>query len=286
MLTCFEDTDALRALDQRAFTFSHKLLGHPAVSLENLGRVIPALPKEQVFYSSGQLEKSDDFDRAHVEKKNGLSIEETIERIRTSNSYIMVRSPEVDPSFKDLYRQLVDDVGVLMHRRGVGQAPIDAMLYLFIASPNSVTPFHIDRYSTFLMQFGGKKQVTVFPMWDERVVSPDQQEAFVAHTGERPVYRPEAEVLGTTFDFAPGQALHIPFLAGHHVKNGPDDVSVSLSIIFNTKETVAKTKALLLNHQLRSAGLRPRPVGSNTWRDLGKSLVFRTVSKARRTLRR
>jgi|APLak6261678615_1056124.scaffolds.fasta_scaffold00798_3 hypothetical protein len=286
MLTCFEETPDFGSLDREAFTFTHKLMGHPALSLENLGRAIPALPPAQVFYSSGKLDKSDDFDRAHLDRRNGLTIEETIERIRTSDSYVMVRQPETDASFKELYRQLIDDVSTLMKRRGVGAAPSDPMLYLFIASPNSLTPFHIDRYSTFLMQFRGRKTVSVFPMWDERVVTAEESEGFMAQSGVRPKYRPESESLGTAFDFSPGQAVHIPFMAGHHVKNGPDDVSVSLSIIFNTRETVAMSKAMVLNHKLRGAGLKPKPVGHSEWRDLGKSLVYRSLSKVRRTLGR
>src|SRR4051794_35273274 len=90
-LTCFADDIDRERLDHEAFTFRHRLMGHPALSLENLGRVIPALPPSQVFYSSGVLDRRDDFDRAHVDHRNGLSIEETIETIRTSNSYVMVR---------------------------------------------------------------------------------------------------------------------------------------------------------------------------------------------------
>lgn len=284
MLDCFDETPAFEGLDRNAFTFSHQLLDHPALMLSNLGRVIPALPKEQVFYSSGKLDKTDDFDRAHLEKKNGLSIEETMERIRTSDSYVMVRSPEVDETFRDLYRALISDVTELMRRRGVGDVPLDPMLYLFIASPNSITPFHIDRYSTFLMQFRGKKTVTVFPMFDERVVPSVEMEGFMAHAPERPKYRAETEALATPFDFAPGQAVHIPFMAGHHVKNGADDVSVSMSIIFNTSQTRAMSKAMLLNHSLRKRGLAPRPVGRSAWRDLGKALAFRSLSKVKRAL--
>ena len=204
----------------------------PYVSLAlvcSLG-VALSLPRAQVFYSSGRLQKSDDFDRAHVEHRNGLTIEETIETIRTSDSYIMVRSPETDASFAELHRELVSDVAALMRARGVGLQPLDAKLYLFIASPDSVTPFHIDRYSTFLMQFQGEKEVTVFPPWNESVVTARECEAFMARSGERPPFRPEAERLATRFHFRPGEALHIPFVAGHHVRNGPRDVSVSMSI--------------------------------------------------------
>ena len=48
MLQCFEGTLDRDQLDRRAFMFKHKLLGHPALSVQNLAKVIPALPANQV----------------------------------------------------------------------------------------------------------------------------------------------------------------------------------------------------------------------------------------------
>jgi len=282
-MKCFSGTLPFERLDREAFTFKHGLLGHPALSLDNLERVLPSLPPQQVFYSKGLLKESDDFDRAHVEHSNGLSLKQTIETIRTSNSYIMVRSPESDESFGPLFRDLKADVEELMRGRGdVGSEAVDALLYLFIASPNSVTPFHVDRYSTFLMQFSGSKEVCVFPQWDERVVSAADCEAFMSHTGRRPEWRPSAEPLATSFHFKPGDALHIPFMAGHLVRNGAEEVSVSMSIIFNTAETVMQMKALMLNQRIRSPlqrmGLAPTAVGSHTGRDRLKANFWNSAA--------
>jgi len=289
-LTCFADDIRRDLLDRQAFTFKHKLMGHPALSLENLGRVLPALPPKQVFYSSGLLKEGDDFDRASVDHPNGLTIEQTIENIRTSNSYIMVRAPEADPSFAPLFQELHADVDALMRERGVGTRATGAMLYLFIASPGSVTPFHIDRYSTFLLQFRGTKEVGVFPQWDPRVISPQVREGFVAHAGVRPEWRPEAETLAQRFHFNPGDALHIPFVAGHYVRNGLEDVSISMSIIFNTDETVRQSQAMLLNHRLRSGfrplGLSPHPVGQAPWRDHLKAGLWAAGSRVAHALGR
>lgn len=272
-------------LDREPFTFRHRLLGHPALSLQNLGRAIPALPASQVYYSSGRLERSDDFDRAHVDHANGLSIEETIETIRTSDSYIMVRAAETDASFQPLFRELVSDVQELMRERGVGRVAHGATLYLFIASPGSITPFHIDRYSTILMQFQGSKEVTVFPAWDDRVVPSTVREGFVAHAGPRPVWDAQAEPLGTTFRFAPGDALHIPFVAGHHVRNGPGEVSISMSIIFNTDATRRMTQAMVLNDKLRRLHLSPVPAGRSAWRDGAKAALWAAGARLARSLR-
>lgn len=289
MSTCFADDLRRDLLDRAAFKFRHALLGHPALGLDNLARIIPALPRRHVYYSSGLLTEGDDLDRAHLDHGNGLSLEETLETIRTSDSYIMVRSPETHASFAPLFRALLADVEGLMHERGVGRQAVDPMLYLFIASPHSVTPFHVDRYSTFLMQFRGSKEVCVFPQWDERVAHPADCESFMAYAGRRPEWRPEAAPLGQRFAFQPGDALHIPFMAGHHVRNGSGDVSISLSIIFNTAETRMQARAMAFNHRLRAPlarwGLAPRSVGQSALRDTLKSHLWGVTHRAARLIK-
>lgn len=226
-----------KKLDQCAFKFSHNLKDHPALRLDNLSRVLTSLPQDQVMYSKGLDDLNANFDRAHIDQKNNLSIEETIENIRTSNSYIMVRSPEDDPSFKELYSELISDVNNVMEHKGVGTEAIEPKLFLFIASPNAFTPFHIDRYSTFLFQIRGSKEVAVFDQFDETIIPAKTREAFADYGANRPVWSESADKKAHKFQFSPGEALHIPFIAGHYIKNGAEDVSISISIIFRTQES-------------------------------------------------
>lgn len=278
-----EDLPNDSGLDSEPYLCNHKLLGHPALELENLGRVLLSLPKNQVKCSSGLVRNGEDFENAYRQRSNGLSLEDTIESIRTSDSYIMVRSPQIDSSFAPLYRELFADVTALSRRSGLGDLMDDAMLYLFIASPNSVTPFHIDRNSTFLLQFRGSKQITVFPQWDTRVVTDENREAYVAEENTKLPWRDDMERFGRCFEFAPGQALHIPFIAGHHVRNGSADVSISMSIIFNTARSKKWLSALQFNHRLRKSfgalGLNPNGVGRSPWMDSVKSVARRGARK-------
>lgn len=283
-MQCFEDSAVLDQMDQSAFKFKHRLLGHPALSLDNLQRVIPSLPKERVMYSKGLLKNGDDFESTY-KNRPPVSIEQTIENIRVGESFIMVQGPEIDPSFTPVYRELLGDVEALMRRRGVGTQAVDPHMWLFMASPNAITPFHIDRYSTFLMQFRGSKEVTVFPQWDERVVPSVSREAYVAYANSRLSWSPEADALGTKYQFAPGEAIHIPFVAGHHVRNGGDDVSISMSIIFNTAQSMAWRRALSFNHASRRVlgrfGIAPSPVGRNPLRDSAKAQIWDAVAKVK-----
>lgn len=197
----------------------------------------------------------------------------------------MVSSPQSHPSLRELYQDLITDVEELMHLRRVGQHAITPKLYLFIASPNSVTPFHIDRYSTFLLQFRGSKTVTVSQPWDQRVVSDPDCESYVAYINTRLPWTPDKDTHSTAFHFNPGEALHIPFVAGHHVRNGPDDVSVSMSIIFNTDQTMAWRHALNFNQRSRRVlgklGLKPARVGQHPLRDSLKARAWSAYARLR-----
>jgi hypothetical protein len=281
----FEDNDVLNQLDSAAFKFNHKLLGHPSLSLENLARVLPELPAERVEFSKGLLNINDDFEKTLESQTTKIKLEEIIENIRTSNSYIMVNHPDVHPSFAPIKRQLVEDVESIMRRLGIGKEAIDPRLFLFIASPNSVTPFHIDRYSNFLMQFRGSKHVSVFPQWDERAVTAKHHEAYMAYANTKLPFNDEIDALGTRFEFKPGEAIHIPFLAGHHVRNGSEDVSISMAIFFNTKQNMAWRRALRFNQSarrlLKPIGIEPFPIGRQVWRDKAKAKVWDTFTKIR-----
>ncbi|NOK32832.1 transcriptional regulator [Corallococcus exercitus] len=285
MKRIFESVGSPLQFDRESFRCRHTLLGHPALELENLAGVVQRLPSDNVFFSSGLLPKDADFDRAHVDYRTGLSLKDTVENMMTSNSYIMLRAPEQDPSFHELYRALLSEVEDLMRAQGVGTHAVDPMLYLFIASPGSVTPFHLDRYSTLLMQFRGSKEVHISKAWDEQVVPAQDLEAFVARSGSKVSYRETFDQTATRYAFGPGDALHIPFVAPHYVKNGADDVSVSLSIIFNTRETARHLRALRANHALRTRlgplGYQPVPVNRFLPLDHVKSGMERVVRRAR-----
>lgn len=288
MLTCFDDRIDLTRLDREGFKLTHRPMGHPNLDLANLARVIPSLPTNQVRYSNNLLSVADNFESTFAQRPRDVSINETFERLREGNAYIMVSHLEAAESFRDIYADLRHDVQEMLKARGLKPRLFDSMLYLFIASPNSVTPFHIDRYSTLLLQFRGRKQVSVFPQYDERIVSAKHCEDYVTYENTKLPWQDDLNHLGTCFDFAPGEALHIPFVAGHHVKNGADDISISMSIIFNTEESMRWRRAMAFNHLMRpwlgKMRVTPTPVGTSARRDQLKAAGWKMVAGAKRIL--
>lgn len=287
MLRCFDPSVNGRELDRLPFKFHHQLMGHPALELENLAKVIPSLPSEYVKYSKGLMRNGEDFENCNILHPSQMSLAETIECMCTSDSYVMVRSPQIHGSFQPVFRDLCGDVEFLL-RQMFGQRDrllIKPQLYLFIASPGSHTPFHIDRNSTMLLQFRGSKQVVLFPKWEPQVVTDEAREAYAAYDNTKLPWSEARDAFGQRFDFQPGEGLHIPFIAGHYVQNGNDDVSISMSIIFNTPESQAQLDALQFNHKVRGMGWTPSPVGRSSGRDQLKSLLWRARRKVRHTLK-
>lgn len=280
MYQCFNDDIQPASLDKVPFQFGHRLMGHPALDLGNLATALPALG-DRVMYSKGLSNLGANLDRAHIDEQNGLSIEETIEQIRTTQSYIAVRGPEHHPSFKDLHRVMCEDIGKLMRANGTGQLPENAEMWLFIASPGAITPFHFDRFSNFLLQFRGSKEVAVFKPWNDEVITPQQYEAYTARNDRQMDWADEKDRFAHKFHFHPGQAIHIPFLGGHYVKNGPEDVSISMAIFYDTDETRRFKQALVINDLIRRRtarfGWQPRAVNSPGSLDGVKSGLYPVV---------
>jgi Cupin-like domain len=282
MLTCFSGQVDAAALDRRPFTFGHQLASHPSLQLESLAKTLPELPPKKVQFSKGLQDLGIHFDSAHEKHKNGLSLEETIEKLKTTSSYIAVLDPEDHPAFRGLYRDLLADVNSLRQTRIT-----EPRMWLFIASPNAMTPFHFDRYSNFLMQIRGSKQVAVFPNFNEEVVPAAECESYMHREEAKPLWKPELDRFAQKFDFRPGDTLHIPYISGHYVKNGPEDISISLSFFFQTEETLRWTHAMQLNHKLRTRlGLNPRPVGHSKRLDAVKGAALPTLRRLRSLVQR
>lgn len=283
MMRVFEDAPDFAHQDRQAFRFRHRLAEHPALKMNNLTAMIPTLPENQVYFSARRMEQGENFDKAITDHRKEHSIEQVIEGIRTSNAYIMVREPEKHPSFHELHRELSADIEHSIRRRGFGNRALEPRSYLFISSPNSVTPFHFDRASNFLMQIEGTKEVTIFPPLDSRVITDEEYEGHISRNGQEVEWKPEAAPLGKTFHCQPGDALHIPFVAGHTVKNGPG-LSITLSVFFNHRRSMAQMNALLMNKRLRPLlgrlGMQPTKVGHHHRLDSTKSFVYRGLRKA------
>jgi hypothetical protein len=156
---------------------------------------------------------------------------------------------------------------------------------IFVTSPSSVTPYHMDHEINFLLQIRGSKTVSVFSASDREVLSELELEK---HFSGPAIHRNLAfhdryQKRATVFELRAGYGLHIPTTDPHWIKNG-DGVSISFSAAFKTRASLHRGAVYRLNGQLRKVGLKPAPYGQGALRDAVKYQASRVVGRAQRML--
>ncbi|MGN6107038.1 MAG: cupin-like domain-containing protein [Kofleriaceae bacterium] len=259
--------------NRRPFAVRHALADHPAFSLERLVELARRLPPEVVEYNAGDLPLTQDPKRT---PHNGLSIEETIQRIHECRSWMVLKRVEIDPEYNRVLDDCLDVVAPLAPGMRTRRA------FVFISSPGSVTPYHIDHEYNFLLQIRGQKSMSLF---DPAVLSEQEIERFYRGEHRNLVLSEARAHEARTFELRPGDGVHVPVNAPHYVVNGPE-ASVSFSITFRTPEGDRRSAVYQVNDRLRSLGLSPRPVGSAPLVDRAKYLGYALYDRAKRRLRR
>lgn len=247
--------------NRQAFTIEHNLVDHPLLDISNLLGLASTLPETSVEYNAGDLPVTQDPSQT---PRNGLSIVDTIRRIEECKSWMVLKNIEQSPEYKELLMGCLSQVKEVTESIAPGMCQEQG--FIFISSPNSVTPFHIDPENNFLLQIRGSKRVQMFDRFDRNVITEEQIEGFFTGAHRNIPYLDSFADRGCWFDLEPGDGLHFPVAAPHWVKNG-NAVSISLSITFQTNSSRDCQSLHRLNKRLRSLGLCPTNVGSSPLKD-------------------
>lgn len=266
--------------NRRPFKIEHHLADHPLFDLARLVELAQCLPESRVEYNPGNLPVSHDPGQT---PRNGLTIEETIARIEECNSWMVLKNVELDAEYGALLDACLDAMRPYTERVAPGMCRREG--FIFISSPGSVTPFHIDPENNFLLQIRGQKEVYLFDRNDRVVISEQDVESFFAGAHRNVPFDDAFRNRGEHFDLLPGQGLHFPVAAPHWVKNGPA-VSISFSITFQTDDSLRRQSLYRFNRQMRRLGIEPQPVGKSPLSDSTKYSIIRTLRGARRLVGR
>ena len=178
--------------------------------------------------------------------------------IETSDSFIKLGNiSEVDEAYAAVSRAVVADTEAMLGHAILGGVTLVNMT-VFIASPNVVTPYHIDHDANFLCQIAGEKDVYLFDANDRELLTLDEIEQFYFGNMDAARYREQLQPRGKCFHVAPGLGVHHPQLWPHWVKNGPN-VSISVSIHICTRDLDRRAHVIQMNRILKKARLHPRP---------------------------
>lgn len=250
----------------------HALGEHPLLELDALAALGEALPETSVEYNRGDLPIGVDGKPGAT----GLSIAETIRKVADANSWAVLKNIEQAPAYRALLMDLLAEI------RPEIEAKTGAMLtpqgFIFISSPNAVTPYHFDPEHNILLQIRGTKTMTQFPAGDPRFAEDEVHESY--HSGGPRELMWDDALLegGRAFTLGPGDALFVPVMAPHFVRNGPAS-SVSLSITWRSTWSYAESDARGLNHLLRQRGFAPAAPGRWPASNAPKAYAFRALRK-------
>jgi hypothetical protein len=246
----------------------HGLARHPLLEIPALAELAARLPSASVEYNRGDVPVG----VAGKPGPTGLSITETILKIARTNSWAVLKNVERVPSYAALLQDLLGELASEIEAK-TGEV-MDPQAFIFISSPNAVTPYHFDPEHNLLLQVAGSKVMTQFPAGDPRF-APDEAHEQYHLGGPRELEWDDAFLEhGLQFPLRPGEAVHVPVMAPHFVRNGPES-SVSLSITWRSEWSHGESDARCFNGLVRRIGLSPRAPGRWPHRAPGKALAWR-----------
>jgi hypothetical protein len=274
------DLDRLRTYyPERPGKLSHSLLGHPLLTLESLVELGSRLGRENVEYNAGDLPYGVDPDAV---THTGLSIEDTIRSIEECGSWMVLKNVNKDPAYAALLEEALAEIAGVIEP--VSGEMITKVGFIFVSSPNAVTPFHLDPEHNILLQIRGSKTMMIVP-GDKDVVPDEKHEAYHVGGHRNVDWNDDYEGRGFKVELTPGDAVHVPLMWPHWVKNGPEP-SISFSITWKSHWIYQEADTRGMNHLLRQMGVSPASPAQFPQRNLGKAYAYRAIRKAKAQLGR
>ncbi len=260
---------------EKPHMFAHRLETHELLTLDSLARLGENLPPRSREYNLGNLPIGVAADKVQA---NGMGIGDTIRNIGSAKSWAVLKNIEQSPEYASLLHELLGEL------LGDIEAATGTMLrpqgYIFVSSPNAMTPFHFDPEHNILLQLRGHKTITVFPAGDTRYARDEAHEAYHTGGGRNLEWADHYLPGGAAHALTPGDAIYVPVMAPHFVRNGTQP-SISLSITWRSEWSFAEADVRACNAMLRKIGLHPKPPRRFPARNRVKATLWRALRKAR-----
>jgi hypothetical protein len=191
---------------------------------------------------------------------------DVIRDLQNANAWLTLLNVEDDPGMAELMNSYLDELeSGMAARQGQRVKLRKRVAFVFVSSPNSVTPVHFDIEHSLLMQVSGSKTVSVGRFESDAVRRHEINRYWEGSHGRIESLQP----LAASYTVTPGKAVYIPPGAPHWVRNGPD-ISLSVTLTYFTAATVRENRVENFNAHLRRRHMNPREPGRSATVDTVK----------------
>jgi hypothetical protein len=269
----------------RVQALTHSLSDHPLLRIESLVELGKRQQERKLVRThTADATAGTSFADAPNLHPNTAGAVATLEGIAQARAWMSLLNVQADPIYRAFIDEILEEVRPAVEHRDPGMCYRAG--WIFVSSPNAVTPFHMDHEHNFILQIRGTKRLYVWEPFDRVVVSERAQELFHdAHSRELVTWNEEWRSRAHVFDLQPGQGGYMPSTAPHLVEVGPEP-SVTISFTYYTDSTRQRELLYRGNARLRRLGITPTPVGESPQRDRLKATVLSGFTAAKNTARR
>ncbi|HEY2622774.1 MAG TPA: cupin-like domain-containing protein [Dyella sp.] len=240
----------------------HQLTDHPLLQpdrLVALGKRFQGTTHLLTFNNNAGADAN--FDEVARLYPNRRSVTETLQQITSAKAWMLLRHVQADPAYRELINTALDPIQAEIERRDPG------MYYragwIFVASPHTTTPFHIDRNHGILLQIRGAKKVYVWDQDDIEVCSERARDSFhSSHNLDLVRWHEEFRERAHLFEVGPGKGAYIPITSPHMVETGTEP-SITISLTYSTNATRHNAMEHVLHDLMRRHGMSPPTVGNH-----------------------
>ena len=203
---------------------------------------------------------------------------DVIRDLQNANAWLTLLMVEDDPGMAEIMNTYLDQLEAGMSaKQGKPVKMRKRVAFVFVSSPNSVTPVHFDIEHSLLMQVSGCKTVSVGRFESDATRRHELDRYWNGSHGRIENLQPEV----ASYTMTPGRAVYIPPDTPHWVHNGPD-ISLSVTLTYFTPATVRENRVENFNAKLRRRNLTPREPGRSTAVDTAKICAMGIWATGRR----
>jgi hypothetical protein len=215
---------------------THLISQHPLLQLDQLVQLAKRLENDgRIRAHTNDAQAGTPFGDAPDLHPIKAPVISTMEQIREAGAWMSLLNVQTDPIYRRLIDEVLDSICPLVEVKDPGMSYRGG--WIFVSSPRTVTPFHMDKEHNFILQVRGRKTIYVWDPNDVEVVSDRARDRFHSrHQRDLVIWKEEFRGRAHRFEAGPGQGAYMPSTSPHLVEVG-DEPSVTISLTYYTEST-------------------------------------------------